>query len=40
MIRPAEARDPEVFERWPDEPADASKVVTIFERCGLPSRLD
>jgi RNA polymerase sigma-70 factor (ECF subfamily) len=40
ITRSAEARDPEVFARWPDEPADASKVAAIFERCGLPGRVD
>jgi RNA polymerase sigma-70 factor, ECF subfamily len=40
ITRSAQVRDPEVFARWPDEPVDASKVAAIFERCGLPSRLD
>jgi RNA polymerase sigma-70 factor (ECF subfamily) len=39
------ARSPEVpesggFERWPDEATDPAKVVAIFERFGLPDRLD
>ncbi|HYO47696.1 MAG TPA: RNA polymerase subunit sigma-70, partial [Gemmatimonadota bacterium] len=40
ITRSAEVPDPRVFARWPDEPADAAKVVDIFERFGLPSRLD
>jgi hypothetical protein len=32
--------DPAVFARWPDTPPDPSKVEAIFERFGLPSRLD
>jgi RNA polymerase sigma-70 factor (ECF subfamily) len=32
--------DPSVFPRWPDQAPDPSKVVAVFERFGLPSRLD
>jgi RNA polymerase sigma-70 factor (ECF subfamily) len=30
----------EVYARWPDQPAEATKVTAIFERFGLPDRLD
>jgi RNA polymerase sigma-70 factor (ECF subfamily) len=40
IARSAEPKDPEVFERYPDEPVDASKVDDVFGRFGLPARLD
>jgi RNA polymerase sigma-70 factor (ECF subfamily) len=40
ITRSAEGRDREDFARWPDLPPDVSKVESIFERLGLPSRLD
>jgi RNA polymerase sigma-70 factor (ECF subfamily) len=40
IARSAEGQDREALARWPDQPADASKVEAIFERLGLPSRLD
>jgi RNA polymerase sigma-70 factor (ECF subfamily) len=40
IARSTDVRDREVFARWPDQPPDPSKVVAIFERCGLPGRLD
>jgi hypothetical protein len=40
IVRSAEPRDREVFERYPDEPVDSSKVDDVFERFGLPTRLD
>jgi RNA polymerase sigma-70 factor (ECF subfamily) len=40
IARSAEPRDREAFERYPDEPVDASKVDDVFERFGLPTRLD
>jgi RNA polymerase sigma-70 factor, ECF subfamily len=40
IARSAEPRDREVFERYPDEPVDDSKVDDVFERFGLPTRLD
>jgi RNA polymerase sigma-70 factor (ECF subfamily) len=40
IARSAEPRDREVFERYPDEPVDAAKVGDVFERFGLPIRLD
>jgi RNA polymerase sigma-70 factor (ECF subfamily) len=40
ITRSAEPRDREVFARWPDEPPDRARVAAIFERFGLPPRLD
>jgi len=40
IARSAEPRDREVFERYPDEPVDASKVGAVFESSGLPAWLD
>jgi len=40
IARSAEPRDREVFARYPDEPVDAAKVDDVFERFGLPARLD
>jgi len=40
ITRSADVSDPAVFARWPDTPPDPSKVEAIFERFGLPSRLD
>jgi RNA polymerase sigma-70 factor, ECF subfamily len=40
IARSAEPRDREVFERYPDEPVDASKVADVFGRFGLPARLE
>jgi len=40
IARPALERPAEEFARFPDSPVDASKVVTLFERFGLPGRLD
>jgi RNA polymerase sigma-70 factor (ECF subfamily) len=40
IARSAEPRDREVFQRYPDEPVDESKVGDVFERFGLPDRLD
>jgi RNA polymerase sigma-70 factor, ECF subfamily len=39
IARTSEPREPEGFSHWPDEPTDASKVGSIFERFGLPERL-
>lgn len=39
IARSAEPRDREVFERYPNEPVDASKVDDVFTRFGLPTRL-
>ncbi|MDQ6811733.1 MAG: sigma-70 family RNA polymerase sigma factor [Actinomycetota bacterium] len=40
IARSAEPREREVFERYPDEPVDGAKVGAVFERFGLPPRLD
>jgi RNA polymerase sigma-70 factor (ECF subfamily) len=40
IARSTDVRDRDVFARWPDQPPDPSKVVAIFERFGLPGRLD
>ncbi|MCP9491011.1 MAG: nuclear transport factor 2 family protein [Solirubrobacteraceae bacterium MAG38_C4-C5] len=40
VTRSAVERDREAFVRYPDEPVDASKVAAVFERAGLPGRLD
>jgi RNA polymerase sigma-70 factor (ECF subfamily) len=40
IARSAEPRAREVFEHYPDEPVDAGKVDDVFERFGLPTRLD
>jgi len=40
IARSAEPRAPEVFERYPEEPLDLSKFADLFERFGLPERLD
>jgi RNA polymerase sigma-70 factor (ECF subfamily) len=40
IARSPQPRDREVFERYADEPIDVAKVGDVFERFGLPSRLD
>jgi RNA polymerase sigma-70 factor (ECF subfamily) len=40
IARSAASRDREAFKRYPDEPVDASKVAAVFERFGMPARLD
>jgi RNA polymerase sigma-70 factor (ECF subfamily) len=40
ITRSAVERDREAFVRYPDEPIDARKVAAVFERAGLPGRLD
>jgi RNA polymerase sigma-70 factor (ECF subfamily) len=40
IARSAEPREPEAFERYPDEPADPTRVATFFGAFGLPDRLD
>ena len=40
IARSAEPREPEKFERYPEEPVDTAKVASFFERFGLPDRLD
>jgi hypothetical protein len=40
IARSTDLRDARDFARWPEYPPDAAKVVALFERFGLPSRLD
>jgi RNA polymerase sigma-70 factor, ECF subfamily len=40
IARSTDVRDPAVFARWPSEPPDPERVASIFERFGLPTRLD
>ena len=41
ITRPSqESDDREKFARWPDQAVDPGKVVSVFERFGLPARLD
>jgi RNA polymerase sigma-70 factor, ECF subfamily len=40
IARSAAPRDRAVFEQYPNEPVDAAKVGDVFERFGLPTRLD
>ena len=39
IARSAAAREPEVFERYPDEPVDPRGLHGVFERFGLPAEL-
>jgi RNA polymerase sigma-70 factor (ECF subfamily) len=40
IARSAEERDPEAFERYPEEPVDHEKVASFFGQFGLPDHLD
>jgi RNA polymerase sigma-70 factor (ECF subfamily) len=41
ITRPSqEVDDREKFARWPDQPVDPDKVVSVFERFGVPARLE
>jgi RNA polymerase sigma-70 factor (ECF subfamily) len=40
VARSSELPDPEMYERWPEYAADPGRLVSAFERFGLPSRLD
>ena len=39
VARSAERPEPEVYERWPEQPADSRSLTAFFERFGLPDRL-
>jgi RNA polymerase sigma-70 factor, ECF subfamily len=39
IVRSTEATQPEVYERFPDQPVDARRLAGAFERFGLPERL-
>ena len=40
VTRSIEPPDSDVYERWPELPADAARLTAFFERFGLPARLD
>jgi RNA polymerase sigma-70 factor (ECF subfamily) len=40
VARSTEPPDSEVYERWPELPADAVRLTAFFERFALPARLD
>lgn len=40
IARSAAPREPDVFERYPDEPVDAGKFGQLFERFALPAHLE
>jgi RNA polymerase sigma-70 factor (ECF subfamily) len=40
VTRAAERPEREVYARWPEQPADPSRLSGLFERFGLPERLD
>ena len=40
VARSTEPPDSEVYERWPELPADAARLTAFFERFALPARLD
>jgi hypothetical protein len=40
ITRTTEGGDREFFARYPDQALEPRKVVEVFERFGLPSRLD
>ena len=40
IIRATDADDPEAYKRWPEEPVIHQRFVEVFERFGLPERLN
>jgi RNA polymerase sigma-70 factor, ECF subfamily len=40
ITRSTGGREREFYERWPEQPVDLSEVGVVFERFGLPARLD
>jgi hypothetical protein len=40
ITRSTLSRDRHFYERWPEQPLDPSKLAAVFERFGLPDRLD
>lgn len=40
VARSTQLPEREVYARWPEQPADPSRLVAVFERFGLPGRLD
>ncbi len=40
VVRTTDVPDPRAFERWVEHPADAPRVIAVFERFGLPEALE
>jgi hypothetical protein len=40
VTRSIEPTEREAYHRWVDQPADARRLASSFERFGLPKRLD
>jgi RNA polymerase sigma-70 factor (ECF subfamily) len=40
IVRSIESPDPEAYQRFPEQPADQTRVTNFFERFGLPAQLD
>ena len=40
VVRSTEESESAVYERWPEQPADVTRLAATFERFGLPDRLD
>ena len=40
ITRSIAGRDPQFYERWPEQPMDPSKLNVYFERFGLPDRVE
>ena len=40
ITRSTISRDVDFYQRWPEQPADAAEVGAVFERFGLPGRVD
>jgi RNA polymerase sigma-70 factor, ECF subfamily len=40
ITRSTRGRERDFYERWPEQPVDLSEVGVVFERFGLPERLD
>ncbi len=40
VARSTQATEREVYARWVEQPVDPSRIVTTFERFGLPARID
>jgi RNA polymerase sigma-70 factor (ECF subfamily) len=40
VVRATELPERQVYSRWPDQPADPTRLTLVFERFGLPDRLD
>jgi RNA polymerase sigma-70 factor, ECF subfamily len=40
VVRSIEESEPAVYARWPEQPADVTRLAATFERFGLPDRID